>query len=110
MNGKPIVKNVHRREELYDGRFTEEAPELVIEMNNPSGYLNGVLPSKPSGPVIRKLSDEELSGGKGSFPSGGHRKEGFYIINNQTGIFEKKLNLQIFDLTQLIYYTINSSV
>ncbi|MCP4632220.1 MAG: hypothetical protein GY855_04785 [candidate division Zixibacteria bacterium] len=104
-----IVKNIYRREEIYNGRFTEEAPELIIEMNNPSGYLNGVLPSKPKGSMVTELSKEELIGGKGSFPTGGHRREGFFLLSNYPGDFIDKTDIQIFDLTEVIYYTMKST-
>jgi predicted AlkP superfamily phosphohydrolase/phosphomutase len=33
-NGKPIIQDVHRGRELYDGPAAEQGPDLVIEYNN----------------------------------------------------------------------------
>ena len=106
-NGEPIVKSIHRREDIYSGKFVNSAPDVIIELNSPDGYTNGVLPSNPYGVSVRELSSEEYPGGKGSFPCGGHRREGFYILYNSPPSISPKKRIQIFDLTQIVYYIMN---
>ncbi|MBD3169642.1 MAG: hypothetical protein GF307_09190 [candidate division Zixibacteria bacterium] len=100
----PAIDRIYRREEIYSGKFTSQAPEIVFELNAPGGYTNGVLPSMIEGPALRKLETKEYPGGKGSFPCGGHRREGFYTAMNFGKIpFENNIS-DIFDLYPLIDY------
>lgn len=108
-DGIPVVKAIRRREEIYGGDYVERAPDLILELNAPGGYLNGALPSKIGGKVVRRLDRSEYPGGKGSFPCGGHRREGFYILNNVPESWPVPHGIQIFDLTSIIYYILNTS-
>ncbi len=99
-----LVKSIYRAEEVYSGRFTKEAPDLILELNNPDGYTNGLLPSEIGGKTVRELSPGEYPGGKGSFPNGGHRREGFYIIWNHSDYEFGEEDMEIFDLTRFVRY------
>ncbi len=51
--GERIVHAVHRREALYAGPATSEAPDLVLELALESGYSYPCLPTAPSGAAQR---------------------------------------------------------
>ncbi|MBD3232224.1 MAG: hypothetical protein GF315_00715 [candidate division Zixibacteria bacterium] len=106
-HGKRVVKSIYRAEEIYSGRFTREAPDLILELNTPDGYLNGLLPSEPGGAAVRELVPDEYPGGKGSFPNGGHRRKGFYVIRNYSEYDFSEDEVEIIDLTRFVHYILD---
>jgi predicted AlkP superfamily phosphohydrolase/phosphomutase len=75
-SGKPIVKQVHRREELYSGPFLEQAPDLIIEWTDYAYWGRGQYDSQA--PVFQRqrhldFSDQPLTGS--------HRLEGILIAH-----------------------------
>ncbi|PJA26345.1 MAG: hypothetical protein CO189_11360 [candidate division Zixibacteria bacterium CG_4_9_14_3_um_filter_46_8] len=107
LDGNPIIKNTYRAEEIYFGQYVDQAPDLIIEMNNPGGYINGLLPSSIGGPMARELKSEEYAGGKGSFPCGGHRRQGFYIFHNAPYPEAGDKELELFDFATFIHYILD---
>ena len=75
-SGQPMIKQVHRREELYSGSFLEQAPDLIIEWSNYAYWGRGQYDSQA--PVFQKqrhldFSDQPLTGS--------HRPEGILIAS-----------------------------
>lgn len=81
-SGQKVVANVFRREELYQGPHTFEAPDLVLELTLDAGYSYNLMPSvlapKGTGPW-RKLSRNEYLGRKGKSLAGSHRPRGVWL-------------------------------
>jgi predicted AlkP superfamily phosphohydrolase/phosphomutase len=79
--GARVVRAVHAREELYDGPFTDRAPDLLLELELDRGYSYNLMPSAtaPRGAgVFRELEPHEYLGRKGRSLPGSHRPYGFY--------------------------------
>lgn len=75
-SGRPMVKKVHLREELYSGPFLEQAPDVVIEWSDYAYWGRGQYDSQA--PIFQKqrhldFSDQPLTGS--------HRPEGILIAN-----------------------------
>jgi len=80
--GRPIVRRVHRRAELYRGPCVAEAPDLVIELALEDGYSFPCLPTTPSEPrSLRRLVAREHVAGKGGGMNGSHRPEGLWVLS-----------------------------
>jgi len=52
-NGQKIVREIYRREDLYNGNFVEEVPDIVIVLN--SSYMGGL---EVDGPIVQPVTDE----------------------------------------------------
>lgn len=80
--GQPIVRKAWRREELYDGPWLSQAPDIVLEYALDAGYSYMTLPStartdpRPVWPIAASASDR----GKLSGMSGSHRAEGIFAL------------------------------
>ncbi len=80
-SGAQIVRRVHRRDALYDGPATDEAPDLVIELALEDGYSFPCLPTAPSETrSVRRLERREHVAGKGGGMNGSHRAEGLWVL------------------------------
>lgn len=75
----PVVKHVHRREDLYRGPHVSRAPDLILELHLDRGYSYNVMPSTPDSPVMRRIPEIEWLGRKGRSLPGSHRSHGIYI-------------------------------
>ena len=53
--GEPVVKSVHRREDLYQGEYVERAPDLIVWCHDL--YKEGPL---AQGPVVGQVPFDEL--------------------------------------------------
>lgn len=77
----PVVKKIHRREELHTKNL-HLFPDIILELNSIKGYMpvcsssNGQL-----GPTISTMSDNELLGRKGTSMPGGHAPQGIFLSN-----------------------------
>jgi predicted AlkP superfamily phosphohydrolase/phosphomutase len=77
----PVVRHVWRRDEIYDGPYVDNAPDLILDLATPGGYSYVCLPSAGrSGEPLRRLDEKELSGGKLRGMSGSHRPDGLFIL------------------------------
>lgn len=98
IRGQPVVRRVWRREELYAGPAIEDAPDLVLELEEVDGYSRVLLPSgraKP-GQDWRALTSAEHQGGKGLGTNGTHRADGVLILSGR-GISPGKIHADITD-------------
>jgi predicted AlkP superfamily phosphohydrolase/phosphomutase len=79
----PVVAEVWPREELYDGRYVDRAPDLVLELHlDARGYSYNLMPSASAPPGTgpwRKLTSDEHLGRKGRSLPGSHRPFGLYV-------------------------------
>jgi predicted AlkP superfamily phosphohydrolase/phosphomutase len=78
--GRPVVRRVWRREELYAGPAVDEAPDLLLEMEPIDGYSPSCLRSDGPGPALRRLAPAEVGGGKGRGMNGTHRRDGLFLF------------------------------
>ncbi|MFQ6104067.1 MAG: alkaline phosphatase family protein [Candidatus Glassbacteria bacterium] len=83
VSGSPIVKKAWRREELYQGDYVTDAPDIILELALNRGYSYNVLPTRSTQGTacFRTLATEELIGSKGKGMNGSHRREGIYIVS-----------------------------
>jgi predicted AlkP superfamily phosphohydrolase/phosphomutase len=78
--GHPVVKKVHKREELYDGPFVDRLPDLMIEWHLDNGYSYLFKKSQSAkGPVppISRVEGREKQRSK----SGDHRDNGIFLAS-----------------------------
>lgn len=80
-SGEPVVARAWRREEVYQGPYVGEAPDVVIEFALDGGYSYAVQGSggRP-GPALRVLDPAEYLGAKGPGMNGTHRPEGVLLL------------------------------
>jgi predicted AlkP superfamily phosphohydrolase/phosphomutase len=79
-DGRPVVRRVWRRDELYAGPAVAEAPDLLLELAPVDGYSPSCLRSTGPGPALRRLAAAELGGGKGRGMNGTHRRDGLFAF------------------------------
>ena len=80
--GEPVVHAVHPRQALYDGPFTDRAPDLVLELALSNGYSYNLMPTGSAPPGTgpwRRLAPEEHLGRKGRSLPGSHRPRGLFV-------------------------------
>lgn len=74
-SGRKVVKRAYRREELYQGPHTAQAPDLTIEWNLDDGYSYVNRRSTGPGEPIFPLDGKQKTGLK----TGYHRNEGILM-------------------------------
>jgi len=79
-DGAPVLSRIWRREEVYAGPYTEEAPDLLLEAALRDGYSPSWLRSHEPGPTVRPLRPHEMAAGKGAGMNGAHRADGLYLL------------------------------
>jgi predicted AlkP superfamily phosphohydrolase/phosphomutase len=84
-SGQPVVRQVWRREDLYEGPFIERAPDLILDLHlDPRGYSVNLMPSASAPPGTgpwRKLAKSEHLGRKGRSLPGSHRPRGLFVAH-----------------------------
>jgi predicted AlkP superfamily phosphohydrolase/phosphomutase len=78
--GRPVVRRVHRREELYQGPFVERSPDLVIEWNLDGRYsylFKSSSPDDADAPTIAPIDRKARATTK----SGDHRDDGILVAS-----------------------------
>jgi predicted AlkP superfamily phosphohydrolase/phosphomutase len=79
--GAGVVRRVCRRDEVYDGPWTQYAPDLILELEEDDGFSYCALSSEGQpGVELRRLHARELVGGKRFSMSGSHRADGMFIL------------------------------
>jgi predicted AlkP superfamily phosphohydrolase/phosphomutase len=80
-SGRPLVRRVLRREEIYRGEQVERAPDLLIDWNLDSGYsyLSGRSLEDRSGCSIRRLAPHEFHSHEMATRGGSHRPNGMLM-------------------------------
>ncbi|HYD49746.1 MAG TPA: hypothetical protein VEB21_15425, partial [Terriglobales bacterium] len=97
-SGKAIVARAWRREELYQGPATCDAPDIILELALVGGYSYTCLPtgSAPAGATVRRMSRADLRGGKIAGMPGSHRPSGMFIYTGAEA--GRRTGLRIEDL------------
>lgn len=99
VSGKRLVEKVHTRESLYQGSFTNEAPDIVVQFSYDCKV--GFSPLK------RAL----VCDAKDPIRTGEHRREGLFIASGsqiQSGRLETELFIQ--DVTPTILYLLGAPI
>lgn len=99
---KRVVKKVYRREDIYQGEFLQDAPDLVVEFFE--GYEGFVLPYPFIAEGKEIFVDPPLT------QSGSHRREGFFGALGsgvQNREFEGALNISDLMPTILSFFDIS---
>ncbi|MBI4514408.1 MAG: alkaline phosphatase family protein [Deltaproteobacteria bacterium] len=78
--GAAVVERVWRRDQVYEGPWVHQAPDLIIEFALKDGYSYTCLPSHGAGAPLRRMSSAEVAGGKLSGLSGSHRRDGLFAL------------------------------
>lgn len=83
-SGSPVIKAVHRREDLFEGPHLERAPDLLLEFHLDQGYSYNLLPSSHLSDTRdpwRRLESGEYLGRKGRSLAGSHRDHGIFLAS-----------------------------
>jgi len=86
-SGQSVVARALRREEVHHGRYSDRAPDIVVELALYSGYGLSLVPTPWSEggdqgagiPSVQILGADERAGGRGRGMNGTHRNEGIWI-------------------------------
>jgi predicted AlkP superfamily phosphohydrolase/phosphomutase len=102
--GHPVVKKVHKREELYDGPFLERLPDLMIEWHLDNGYSylfkNSQSAKGPMRPISR-VDGKERQRSK----SGDHRDYGIFLASGADVTSQMTVSdAEIIDLAPTMLY------
>jgi predicted AlkP superfamily phosphohydrolase/phosphomutase len=105
-SGKPVVKQVWRREELFEGPEVKHAPDLLLDLHldavNGGHYSYNLQPSASAPPATgpwRRLSDDEYLGRKGRSLPGSHRSHGFFLAHGPSIAPVGRIDAHIADVT-----------
>jgi predicted AlkP superfamily phosphohydrolase/phosphomutase len=81
-SGRPVVRALHARQDLYRGPHLDRAPDFALELELDDGYSYNLMPSASApeaGMVFRRLAPGEYLGRKGRSLPGSHRRHGLYL-------------------------------
>jgi predicted AlkP superfamily phosphohydrolase/phosphomutase len=122
-NGKPVLRDVVPREELFEGPHVSRAPDLLLELQLDDGYSYNLMPSaqapwrrsrkaagQPIDSPFRRLSDSEKIGRKGRSLPGSHRSHGFMAVAGPRIRKAGRLDAHIADLTATLLGRLGVSV
>ena len=82
LDGRPVVKQVRERRDIYDGPFAEQVPDILLELENPGGYVYAARSSRERSHqvVLRRMMQDEMTGARGTSMSGAHSPQGLCIL------------------------------
>jgi len=102
--GQRVVKNVHKREEIYSGGSVERSPDLIVEWNLDKGYsylFKNSRSGKGRDKPISQIDEKEKQQSK----SGDHREHGIFVASGKNIEFSRQLSgAEIIDLAPTILY------
>ena len=112
-NGRPVIREVLRREDLFEGPHLERAPDLLLDLHLDDGYSYNLMPSSTaparSGPW-RLLRFDEKIGRKGRSLPGSHRPRGFMAVEGPRVRPVGRIEAHIADLTATLLARLDVSV
>lgn len=100
-NGKKVIEQIYRREDIFTGTYTERLPELIIKFK--SDYQSS---ANPSAPLFSDVNPSDFD-----FQSGNHDENGIFMAcgkNIRKGA--KFAPAQIQDMAPTILYAMGLSV
>ena len=126
-SGRPVFRDVLRREEHFEGPFLDRAPDLLLDLHLDAGYSYNVMPSEPAARAapwgqsrstghqpasspFRRLADHEKLGKKGRSLPGSHRPRGFMALAGPSVRPAGRIDAQIADLTATLLCGLGVSV
>ncbi|MGB8328805.1 MAG: alkaline phosphatase family protein, partial [Polyangiales bacterium] len=105
-SGKPVVRDLIPREELFEGPYLDRAPDLLVDLHLDEGYSYNLMPSGQAtgtaqgvGSSWRKLGEHEKVGKKGRSLPGSHRSHGFAVLAGPKVRAVGRIDAQIADLS-----------
>ncbi len=105
VTNEPIVENVYRREELYNGDFLEKMPDLVVEWSD-QAFFSGNREKKGE----KRIRKEKFQLTR-IMRSGEHRSDGIFIARGRNLKKKEEIpSIHIMDLTPTILYLLGHSV
>ena len=100
--GKPVIKAIHKREDVYDGPYFEDAPDLVIEWNHPYSVIDKI-PTQ-IGPDGKTQIINSMFGAEPALCTGIHRIEGIIVVTGPgVPVFQKLEDATLYDLLPTAY-------
>jgi predicted AlkP superfamily phosphohydrolase/phosphomutase len=98
-DNEPIVERVLKKEEMYSGKFTYKAPDLLIQWKN-DAYIQRPGYTSKNGKWFQILSHKELEWAERvSRPSGIHRREGIFLALGRN--IKQALQIQDADIVDI---------
>jgi predicted AlkP superfamily phosphohydrolase/phosphomutase len=96
-NGAPLVKTIHRREELYHGDAVDECPDVIFTLHESYGFADGLgTGGRLVQPRRRRLGQQGI-----------HRPEGILIINGPGVRQASDSPQQLLDVTATLLYLLD---
>jgi predicted AlkP superfamily phosphohydrolase/phosphomutase len=111
--GRPVFRDVVRREELFDGPYLERAPDLLLGLHLDDNYSYNLMPSASAPPghdPWRILTDQQKLGKKGRSLPGSHRSHGFMAIAGPDVRSVGRIDAHIADMTATLLARLGISV
>lgn len=109
--GEEVVGSFNKREDIYHGKYLDEAPDILFEWKN-HAYVHRFSRSNKKEAPIQILSFEDLEFAEfASRPSGIHRGNGILIMNGngiQKGVSISGAKIE--DLTPTILYLLGIDI
>lgn len=104
VHGRPVVKRVHAREDLFVGPFVARAPDLLLELHLDRGYSYNLMPSSEvaAGTIFRTLAPSEYLGKKGRSLPGSHRPRGLFVASGPKVSARGQIDLTIADASACV--------
>ncbi len=111
--GRPVFRDVVRREELFEGPYLERAPDLLLDLHLDEGYTYNLMPSAGAPDergAWRLLTAEEKLGKKGRSLPGSHRSHGFLAIGGPRVRSVGRIEAHIADVTATLLARLDVAV
>jgi predicted AlkP superfamily phosphohydrolase/phosphomutase len=104
---KPLFNDIHKREDLYDGPYLHEAPDVIVGLGNDPCKFQLEMQDHSKNPDYLNVTKEIES----HMWSGSHRLEGVFMARG-TGI-RKKMNIgkiTVMDLMPTFLYSLGAEI
>jgi predicted AlkP superfamily phosphohydrolase/phosphomutase len=110
--GHPVIKQVHRREEIFSGPYVPMIPDLILEPAFIDGYSQSIGNSRRAATdqPIQCLPRKRQQGGKGSGFSGTHRRHGVFIAHGAGVKGGPVSEIDIVNIAPTILYHLNETI
>ena len=103
--GRPIVRAVHAREDLYAGPHVARAPDFVLELAlRDDGTTYSVAPSHGPGPLVTRLGARDHLGRKGRSLPGSHRARGLFVAAGPSVRGAGEIDAHLVDATATLLF------